>query len=154
VISPTEPPGSGTFGRVLRRVLPLVVVAALCLGATALGQGEDPFAQPEPDVTSGDMFRMPADLCQAGERVTVRIVPPSGAVLGSMRLHVRGREVVRLTGVARAASVTVRVPFAGGRVTATGETLGGQALRVSRVYRDCPPPPPPESAAPVTGGED
>jgi hypothetical protein len=151
LISPTGGSGSGTFVAV-RRLLPLVLVAALCLGANALAQGgADP---PEPDVTSEDMFRMPTDLCQAGDRVTVRIVPPAGAVLGSMRLHVRGREVVRLTGVESAASVTVRVPFAGGRVTATGETLGGQALRVSRIYRDCPAPPPEPAPGPITGGED
>jgi hypothetical protein len=71
-------------------------------------------------------------------------------------VRVRGVRIVRLTGIPRAASVTVQVTHEGGRVTATAETLGGQSLRISRVYQDCskPPPPPPPPLPPISGGGD
>jgi hypothetical protein len=131
----------------MKRLLPLAVVAALGIGATALAQGgaDDPYLQAEPDVTSSQMFRLPssAPRCDDSRSVTVRLTPPAGAVLGSVRVLVDNRQSVRLTGVPRAASATVRVPKSGARVTVTGETLGGQRLRSSRVYADCTSPPQP-----------
>jgi hypothetical protein len=131
----------------MKRLLPLAVLAALGIGATALAQGgaDDPYLQSEPDVTPSQMFRLPssAPRCDDARNVTVRITPPVGAVLGSVRVLVDNRQAARLTGVPRAASATVRVPKSGGRVTVAAETLGGQRLRSSRVYADCTSPPQP-----------
>ena len=144
----------------MKRLVPLAAVAALGLGATALAQsgGEDPYLQAEPDVTSSQMFRLPrsAPRCDDARNVTVRITPPAGAVLGSVRVLVDGRQAARLTGVPRAASATVRVPKSGARVTVAAETLGGQRLRSSRVYADCtdssPPSAPPDNSVGVGEG--
>jgi hypothetical protein len=135
----------------MKRLMPLAAVAALGLGlgATALAQGgaDDPYLQAEPDVTESQMFRLPgsAPRCDDARSVTVRITPPVGAVLGSVRVLVDNRQAARLTGVPRAASATVRVPKSGARVTVAAETLGGQRLRSSRVYADCTRPPEPTS---------
>jgi hypothetical protein len=141
----------------MKLVLPLVAVAGLGLGATALAAQSgptDPYQVPEPNVTSGQVLRMPdgAPGCDASRSVTVRVTPPTGAVLGYVRVVVDGAERARLTGIPRAASATVRVPRTGARVTTTGLTLGGQRLRVSRVYSDCTRPAPPAPPEPQGGG--
>ncbi len=123
-----------------RLILLAVVAAALGAGATALAQGGgDPYLQAEPDVSDAKLLRLPSSArgCDDTRSVTVRVTPPTGAVLGSVRVVVDGRQLARLTGVPRAASATVRVPRSGARVTASTETLGGQKQRVSRVYSDC-----------------
>jgi len=140
----------------MKRALPLLVVVGLGAGATALAaaQGQtDPYAVSEPNVTSAQVLRLPdsAPGCDDARRVTVRVTPPNGAVLGYVRVVVDNRETARLTGVPRAASATVRVPQAGARLTATAETLGGQRLKVSRIYADCTRPP--EVPGSTGGGE-
>jgi hypothetical protein len=137
----------------MRRAVVLLPLLALGAGATALAQESAPQTT-EPDVRSRDVFRMPA-ACRPGDRVTIR-VNPSGAVLASVRIHVAGLEVIRLTGVHGPASATVRLPRAETRVTATGDTLGGQALYRTRIYNRCPEPPrkrPPYLPV-IGGGED
>jgi hypothetical protein len=94
--------------------------------------------------------------CLSGTRVTVRIVPPSGAVLSPVHIRAGGREVVHLTGVTQEASVTVRLPHRG-RVSVSGETTGGERFSTERDYRQCtsPTPKPPQEtnpSPPVTGG--
>jgi hypothetical protein len=142
----------------LSAVVALVAATgAMAQGTGAGGDGGDPYGVPEPVVTSSEVlkFRAGASGCGSSRSATVRITPPLGAVLGWVHVRVRGERVVRLTGIPRAASVTVHVPREGGRVTATAETLGGQSLRSSRVYQDCVrPTPPPASLPPVSGGGD
>jgi len=138
-----------------RLFLLAVVAAALGAGATALAQGGgDPYLQAEPDVSNSRLLRLPSSArgCDDTRTVTVRVTPPVGAVLGSVRVVVDGRQLARLTGVPRAASATVRVPRSGARVTASAETLGGQKERVSRVYSDCAQSPAPQQQ-PVGVGE-
>ena len=77
--------------------------------------------------------------CLTGTRVTVRIVPPSGAMLSPVHIRAGGREVVHLTGVTQEASVTVRLPHRG-RVSVSGETTGGERFSTVRDYRPCAPP--------------
>ena len=137
----------------MKRVLPLAILAGLGVGATALAaQGDNPYDSPEPNVTSAQVLRLPdsAPGCGGTRSAKVRITPPTGAVLGFVRLVVDGRQAVRMTGVPRAASATVRVPQSGGRLTVSGETLGGQRLQASRVYSDCTRPP--DTRDPVGGG--
>jgi hypothetical protein len=139
----------------MKRALPLAAVAALAVGATALAQGgSDPYAAQEPEVTAGQVLKLPASTggCSDGRAATVRVNPPTGAVLGFVSVVVDGRQSARLTGIPRAASATVRVPLSGARVTVRAETLGGQQLRASRIYNDCtrPSDTPPGS---VGGGE-
>ena len=143
----------------MKRLLPLAAIAVLGIGATALAQSgaDDPYSQAEPDVTTSQMFRLPssAPRCDDARSVTVRITPPVGAVLGSVRVLVNSRQAARLTGVPRAASATVRVPKSGARVTVSAETLGGQRLRSSRIYADCTHPPqtnPPDDSVGVGEG--
>lgn len=129
-----------------------VVVVALCVaGATALAQGggTNPYTVPEPAVTSGQVLKLPASTsgCDASRTATVRVTPPTGAVLGYVRVVVDNRLAARLTGVPRAASATVRIPISGARLTVSALTLGGQRLGASRVYADCSRP-----AEPVGGG--
>src|SRR5829696_5840523 len=128
----------------MKRVLPLAILAGLGVGATALAaQGDNPYESPEPNVNSAQVLKLPdsAPGCGATRSAKVRITPPTGAVLGFVRLVVDGREAARMTGVPRAASATVRVPQSGGRLTVSAETLGGQRLHASRVYSDCTRPP-------------
>ena len=136
----------------MRRHVPvLLVLAVLAAGATAIAQGT---GQPtsEPDVRAREVFRMPG-VCDASDRVTVR-VNPSGALLASVRIHVAGLEVVRMTGVQNPASATVRLPARDRtRVTATGDTIGGQALYRTRIYGRCAPPVVPRRPV-IGGGED
>ena len=137
----------------MKRVLVLAVLGGVGVGATALAQDGDPYSVAEPEVTAAQLLKLPdtAPGCDSGRSVTVRIKPPTGAVLGSVRVAVDNREAARLTGVPRAASATVRVPLSGGRVTVSAETLGGQRLRASRVYSDCTRPP--DTPGPTGGGE-
>ena len=140
----------------MKRVLPLAVLAGFGLAATALAAQSgttDPYSVAEPNVTSGQVLRLPdsAPGCDLTRSATVRVTPPTGAVLGYVRVSVNGRESARLTGVPRAASATVRIPRSGARLTATALTLGGQRLRSSRVFSDCTRPPEP-SPAPEGGG--
>jgi hypothetical protein len=141
------------YRRPMKRLLPLAVLAGLGLGATALAAQNgrtDPYTVPEPNVTSGQVLKLPdsAPGCNDTRSVTVRVTPPTGAVLGYVRVVVNGHENARLTGVPRAASATVRVPRSGARLTATASTLGGQRLKSTRVYSDCTRP----SSPPEQGG--
>jgi hypothetical protein len=127
-----------------RPIAALAVLAGLGVGATALAaQGGNPYDSPEPAVTAGQVLKLPdsARGCGSVRAATVRINPPTGAILGFVRIVVDDRQAARLTGVPRAASATVRVPQSGARVSVTAETLGGQRLRASRVYSDCTRPP-------------
>jgi hypothetical protein len=125
----------------------LVLGSGLGLGATALAQdgGSDELVI--------DMHRG----CLTGTRVTVRIVPPSGTMLSPVHVRAGDREVVHLTGVSQEASVTVRLPHRG-RVSVSGETIGGERFATARDYRPCAPEPPatprprPAPTGPVTGG--
>jgi hypothetical protein len=127
----------------------MVVAAgsALGLGATALAQGGGS------DQLRIDMQRG----CLTGTRVTVRIVPPSGAILSPVHVRAGGREVVHLTGVTQEASVTVRLGHQG-RVSVSGESTGGERFSVARNYRRCAPEPTPQPqqkrrpSPPITGG--
>ena len=135
--------------------LPVLALATIIAGgvvATALAQGGG-----EPTVRTREVLHLPAiaDGCTRATLVNVRVTPPVGVTLAVLRVRAGGREVVRLTGVAGPASVRLRLPNAGARVTATGVTLGGQDLRATRLYRRCPPPAPKPPAPPpntVTGG--
>jgi hypothetical protein len=134
----------------------LVVVAALAgAGASALAQSDttNPYTVQEPNVSSAQVLRLPAAApgCDSTRSVTVRVNPPTGAILGLVRVVVDGRGAARMTGIPRAASATVRVPVSGARVTVSAETLGGQQLRASRVYADCHAVPVPPSQG--GGGE-
>jgi hypothetical protein len=138
----------------MKRLLPLVVLAGLGAGATALAAQDgdtNPYSVQEPSVTAAQLLKLPGSApgCDEGRSARVRITPPLGAVLGSVRVVVDGRESARLTGVPRAASATVRVPRTGARLTVRAEMLGGQVLRASRVYSDCTRPP---DTGPVSGG--
>jgi hypothetical protein len=142
----------------MRRVVPLAVFAGLGLAAIAYAQTPDqnPYLQAEPNVTSAQVLHLRDSIggCDATRRASVRVNPPPGAILGFVRVGVDNRQAARLTGVPRAASATVRVPVSGARMTVTAETLGGQRLRVTRVYSDCTrPPEPPPVPAPGGGGE-
>jgi hypothetical protein len=144
----------------MRRVVPLAVVAGLCVGATAVAAQaptQDPYTAQEPEVTSGQVLRLPSSTsrCDASRRATVRVTPPFGAILGVVRIVVDNRQAARLTGIPRAASATVRIPMSGARLTATAETLGGQRLHATRVYSDCtrPPDTPPAPPGGTGGGE-
>jgi hypothetical protein len=149
-----------------RTVLVALGVAGLAAGGTALAQtGEDdPYLLPEPRVRDGDVLRLAtAAGCDRDGRVRVRFTPPTGAVFGWFEIDVRGRQAVRLTGVARAASATLRLRRGRSTVRVRGETLGGQLVRAVRAYRTCDAPEPPPAPAPapapqqpvtVGGGED
>ena len=142
----------------LPSVLTVLLLTGIALAQGVGGDGGDPYGVPEPAVTSGEVlsFRAGASGCADTRSASIRITPPPGAVLSWVNVRVQGERIIRLTGIPRAASATVRVPREGGRVTATAETLGGQSLRISRVYQDCskPPPPAPPALPPVSGGGD
>jgi hypothetical protein len=137
----------------------IVVACGLAVGggvATAIAQGGggNPYDQPEPAVTSRQVLHLPRLRgCTFATLVTVRVTPPAGAVLASLTVRLDGREVVHLTGIPRAASATLRLPERGARIAVAGETLGGQQLHATRLYRRCRrTPAPPQSSAPVVGG--
>jgi hypothetical protein len=136
----------------MRRTAILLPLLALGAGTAAVAQDGPPARSPEPDVKAREVFSLPGG-CRPGDRVTVR-VDPSGTTLESMRVHVAGLEVVRMTSVHGPASATVQISSREPtRVTATADTVGGQALYLSRVYGQCAPPsPPPEPGRPVIGG--
>ena len=128
-----------------RATILLVLGSGLGLGATALAQG-------------GGSDKLQIELhrgCLTGTRVTIRIVPPSGAILSPVHIRADGREVVHLTGVTQEASVTVRLPHQG-RVSVTGESTGGERFSTVRDYRRCAPEPTPQPnrapSSPITGG--
>ena len=127
----------------MKRALPLAALAALGVGATALAaQGDNPYDSPEPSVTAAQVLKLPDSAgCGSIRVATVRVNPPTGAILGFVRIVVDGRQAARLTGVPRAASATVRIPQSGARLGVTAETLGGQRLSASRIYADCTRPP-------------
>jgi hypothetical protein len=124
----------------------LVLGSGLGLGATALAQG------------GSDELVISMDRgCLTGTRVTIRIVPASGTMLSPVHIRAGNREVVHLTGVTQEASVTVRLLAHRGRVSVTGETIGGERFSTVRDYRRCAPEPQPTRprpapAQPVTGG--
>jgi hypothetical protein len=128
-----------------RGVVTLAVLGAgLGVGATALAQGGGN------DDLLIDMDRG----CLEGTRVTVRIVPPDDAILSPVHIRAGGREAVHLTGVTGEASVTVRLPAGGGRVSVSGESTGGERFSAGRDYRRCSPAPPRNDGptGPITGG--
>jgi hypothetical protein len=138
--------------------LPALLLAGVLAGggvATALAQGGDtssPYNLPEPKVSSARLLHLSRlGPCTDARFVTVRVNPPPGAILATLRVLIDHREAVRLTGVPRAASASVRLPRPGGLITVTGETLGGQQIHAAKTYRRCPqtPSPPPNT---VTGG--
>ena len=124
----------------MRRVLILVIVLGLVAGATAIAQNStrDAYELQEPSVTSNEVLRLPADNgCIRFTRATVRFLPPPGAVFGVLQVTADGREVVRMTGVPRAASTTIRLSGARTNVRVSGTTLGGQVVHAERRYRRC-----------------
>jgi hypothetical protein len=144
-----------------RRLLALPVAVGVLAAGSALAQsGSDPYELPEPGVRDGQVLQLAAaSACLREPRLRVRFTPPPGAVFGWFEVTVRGRQAVRLTGIPRAASATVRLPRGRSLVRVQGETLGGQRVESARTYRTCEPPPaaPPASVQrPVQqgGGED
>ena len=143
-----------------RHALALLAVAGVAAGGTALAQGTpDPYVVPEPEVRTADVLDLASAAgCRTRRMLPIRFTPPFGAVFGSFEVRVRDRRVARLTGIPRAASVTIRLPPGTSRVEVTGETLGGQLVRTVRTYRICEPPPAPpvpdEPPLTLGGGED
>lgn len=123
----------------MRRELAIVLALGCGLGLTGAAVAQED----EPDSLQIEMPRG----CLTGTRVTVRIVPPEGAVVGPVRVRAANREVVVLTGVTQEASVTVRLPRRG-RVSVSGGTTGGDQFAVTRDYAPCAPIP----TTPLTGG--
>jgi hypothetical protein len=125
----------------MRRVVFIVLVLGLVAGATAIaqsGSSRDAYQLQEPSVTSTQVLRLPADSgCIRFTRATVRFLPPPGAVFGVLQVTADGREAVRMTGVPRAASTTIRLSGARTRVRVSGTTLGGQVVHAARSYRRC-----------------
>jgi hypothetical protein len=110
------------------------------VAATALAQGGGPPAPAPPVVRSTSLLHWESDRsCHGADGVTLRVTPPEGIEIGALSVRLNGRQVVRLTGVDSAASVTVRLPRRSARVTTEGETLDGQQLARSRRYRSCVP---------------
>ena len=115
----------------IRRVALLVAIGTgLGLGATAIAQ------EGESDDLAIDM----QSGCLSSSRVTIKITPPSGAILSPVHIRTDRGEAVHLTGVTQQASVTVRVPRRG-RVSVSGETTGGERFSMARDYRPCSPEP-------------
>jgi hypothetical protein len=142
------------------KTLPALLLAAGVLAgggvaATAIAQSGDtrsPYSLREPTVGASQVLHLSRlGPCTSAKFVKARVNPPTGAVLATFRVLVDGRETIRMTGVPRAASATVRLPRAGGQITVTAETLGGQQIHASRNYRRCSSAPAPPNG-PVTGG--
>jgi hypothetical protein len=125
----------------VRRVLIIVLALGLLAGATAIaqtGSTNDAYQLQEPSVTSSQVLRLPSDAsCVRFTRATVRFLPPPGAVFGVLQVTADGREAVRMTGVPRAASTTIRLSGARTAVRVSGTTLGGQVVHAAREYRRC-----------------
>ena len=125
----------------MRRALFIVLGLGLAVGGAALAEGQsnqDAYQLQEPHVTSAQVLRLPSDSgCVRFTRVTVRFLPPPGAVFGVLQVKADGAEVARMTGVPRAASATVRLSGARTQVRVNGTTLGGQVIGASRTYRHC-----------------
>jgi hypothetical protein len=144
------------------RMLVLPVAAGIAYGGSALAQGggTDPYSLPEPKLRSGQVLKLAtASACKRNLRLRVRFTPPQGAVFGFFEVRVRGRQVARLTGIPRAASVTITLPRGRSTVRVVGETLGGQKVRAVRTYRTCgaprpAPSEPPDQPIQQGGGED
>jgi hypothetical protein len=142
------------------KTLPALLLAGVLAGggvaATAIAQSGDtrsPYELREPTVGASQVLHLSRlGPCTSARFVKVRVNPPTGAVLATFRVLVGGRETVLMTGVPRAASASVRLPRAGGRITVTAETLGGQQIHASRNYRRCSATPPPPASGPITGG--
>jgi hypothetical protein len=141
----------------VRRLAVLLVLAlGLTVVATALARST------RSAVRSSSVVTLQSG-CLRDRVVTVRIKAPSGDALSPLRVRANGREIVHLTGVTGSASVRLRLPAIGGHVTVDGETLGGDHVAASRLYRPCTPPaatpqpqaqprPRPRPQPPVTGG--
>ena len=145
----------------MRRALLILVGAGILAGGAALAQGQsgqDAYELQEPQITSAQVLRLPSDSsCVRFTLATVRFLPPPGAVFGVLRVSADGAEVARMTGVPRAASVTVRLTGRRTTVRVSGTTLGGQVIGASRTYRRCgsgPAAPKPQRPISVDGGED
>jgi hypothetical protein len=143
---------------VVRRLLIPLTLGIAAVAATAVAQ--DGGGPAPPVVRSTSVLHWASDRsCHGTAGVTLRVTPPEGIEIGSLTVRLDGQQVVRLTGVDSAASVTVRLPRRSARVTTTGETLDGQQIARSRRYRSCEPrlaPPQPRRDAPpvvVGGGE-
>jgi hypothetical protein len=124
-----------------RFALLLVVASGFGVAATALAQG------------GGERLKIELPRgCLTGTRVTVRITPPADDVLSPVRLRADGHELVHLTGVTQAASVTMRLAHRRGRVTVAGETTGGRRFSLMRDYRPCMPSGPRRPEPSLSGG--
>ena len=130
----------------MRRPALLLPLIALGVGATALAQDSPPRSVQEPDVRPRAVFDMPS-ACRPGERVRVRIDPPAGVVLASVRIHVAGIETVRLTDVDSPATVTVLIDGKETRVSASADTAGGQRAVHDPRLRPLPGLPPADRPA-------
>jgi hypothetical protein len=109
-------------------MLSRVALVVLVFMAVTCGQA---FAQ-------DDVLRMSrASGCDRDGLVRVRFTPPPDVVFGWFSIEVRGREVVRMTGVEQAASATVALPRGRSTVRVEGETLDGRRVLTRRVYRTC-----------------
>jgi len=146
-------------------VLLVILVCGLTAGATAIARDDDtrtPYELPEPAVHSAELLRLPSDArCVNRTLITVRVLPPPGAVMGLVVVKVGAREGARLTGVPRAASATVRIGRGRSPVAVVGNTLGGQVVQAQRVYRRCgseprrrPRPRPVDPGRAIVGGGD
>jgi hypothetical protein len=149
----------------VRRVLLIVLGLGLAAGGAALAEGQstqDAYQLQEPHVTSARVLRLPSDSgCVHFTRATVRFLPPPGAVFGVLQVKANSVEAVRMTGVTRAASATLRLHGRRTVVRVNGTTLGGQVIGASRTYRRCGSTPAPVRRAkprkplpPAVGGGD
>ncbi len=158
----------------MRRLVFIFLALCALAGGAALAQGQssqDAYELQEPQVTSAQVLRLPSDAsCVRFTRVTVRFLPPPGAVFGVLTVTADGAVATRMTGVPRAASTTIRLAGRRTAVRVSGTTLGGQVIGASRDYRRCgsrpaaakPEPKPKRRPAPaktpppteVGGGED
>ena len=153
--------GWGSSVAFVRRLIALLLFAALAVGATAVAQ--DGGESGVPVVRSGAVLHLDGGrTCQGGDGVTLRVTPPPGVELGWLSVRIDGRQIVRLTGVGSGASVTIRLPRRSARVGTSAETLDGQRLARAHRYRSCikpkpkPSPPQPRRDRPpviVGGGE-
>lgn len=117
------------------------VTALLALGAT-LGVGATAIAQGGDDRLSIDL----QDGCLTHSRVIVKITAPDDGVISPLTIHANGREVLRLNGLSGDARMSVRLASDRGRVTVSGDVVGGDSFSRSRDYRPCAPAPDPQPA--------